>query len=418
MDDDHDDHADHLDEHDHGDEDIRLQMEQTRYDAVLHLHSPIDAIEVVRSFVSYTDYEHAELEGVDVGTVYASDSVEARIEAVHAQIGDLHGVFGLQASSTEFSAVGAESFVPETDIRRTGLFVLEDWHQGHWQVEAGIRLDRDELDPTMAGAPAHDFSALSASLGLIYEVNPAWHVSTSISRAERAPAVEELYSNYGNVDDHDWVTHAATGAIELGNTELDTELGYNWDVGVTMHQGAHSARFAFYVNDFDRFINLANTGLEVDMTPVRRYEQEGAQFIGLEFDGDWSLGGLAGGAVMLETDVDWVEGELDSGGDVPRLPPLTGKLGLVWSDDSSDYYTRFTAASKQDNPGAFEEPTDSWTRLDLGAQWRLAAMGGDVVLSLALRNVTDEEIRLSTSWLREYAPEMGRSLDLGFRLEL
>ena len=151
---------------------------------------------------------------------------------------------------------------------------------------------------------------------------------------------------------------------------------------------------------------------------MRRYEQEGAQFIGLEFDGDWSLGGLAGGAVMLETDVDWVEGELDSGGDVPRLPPLTGKLGLVWSDDSSEYYTRFTAASKQDNPGAFEEPTDSWTRLDLGAQWRLAAMGGDVVLSLALRNVTDEEIRLSTSWLREYAPEMGRSLDLGFRLEL
>jgi iron complex outermembrane receptor protein len=34
-----------------------------------------------------------------------------------------------------------------------------------------------------------------------------------------------------------------------------------------------------------------------------------------------------------------------------------------------------------------------------------------------MRNIRDEEIRLSTSVLREYAPEPGRSFNVGVRME-
>lgn len=427
------DHADeeaHADDHDmheegehhegeeHGEEDIRLDVKQTRYDAVMHLHAPMQGVEVLRGFVTVTNYEHSELEGPELGTVYASDSVELRLEALHNEFSGLHGLIGLQASDTEFSAVGSESFVPRTDIRRSGIFLLEDWHAGAFQLEAGLRLDRDELSPAGGIAPQRDFTALSASLGLIYELTPAWHLSSSISRAERAPAVEELYSNFGNTDPDMWVTHAATAAIELGNTELDTEAGVNWDIGLTLHEGAHRASLSFYVNDFQRFINLANTGMEGAETPVRVYEQDGARFVGFEFDGDWSLGTVADGNLSLQTNLDWVRAELDAGGDVPRLPPLTGTLGIAWSDSDAEYYTRVTVADDQDRPGENEEATRSWSRWDLGGEWRLNAFGADAVLSLAMRNITDEEIRLSTSWLREYAPEPGRSLNLGIRLSL
>ena len=40
-----------------------------------------------------------------------------------------------------------------------------------------------------------------------------------------------------------------------------------------------------------------------------------------------------------------------------------------------------------------------------------------ITLTAAVRNIQDEEIRLSTSVLREFAPEPGRSFDLGVRVE-
>jgi len=403
---------------DHGEESIRLDMQQTRYDLALHLHNPLPGIETLRGFVTSTEYEHAELEGTEIGTVYASDTLEGRLEVLHTEVAGVHGVAGVQISDSSFSAVGDESFVPETDISRGGVFLLEDWHSGPWQLEAGLRFDRDELTPQQVGTPARSYTAFSASLGTIFEVNPSWSASASVSRAERAPAVEELYSNFGNINPDSWVIHAATGAVELGNVDLDTETGINLDLGLRWRSGAHNASLAIYLNDFDRFINLTNTGLVVDETPVRRYSQEQARFVGLEFEGEWRLASMGGGDIYLDTAIDIVRGELDKGGDIPRLPPLTTRLGVNWSDESTRYFARVTAAGNQNRPGDNEEPTDSWQRWDLGGEWQLAALGGSVTLSAALRNITNQEIRLSTSWLRDVAPEPGRSFDVGFRLEL
>ena len=190
------------------------------------------------------------------------------------------------------------------------------------------------------------------------------------------------------------------------------------DLGLRWRSGAHNASLAIYLNDFDRFINLTNTGLVVDETPVRRYSQEQARFVGLEFEGEWRLASMGGGDIYLDTAIDIVRGELGKGGDIPRLPPLTTRLGVNWSDESTRYFARVTAAGNQNRPGDNEEPTDSWQRWDLGGEWQLAALGGSVTLSAALRNITNQEIRLSTSWLRDVAPEPGRSFDVGFRLEL
>jgi iron complex outermembrane receptor protein len=120
-------------------------MVQTRYDARLQLDEPLPGVQKLAGFVSLTEYEHTEFEGVEIGTVYASDSIEGRVELVHTPIGELHGVVGLQVSETEFSALGEEAFVLPTDISRTGLFLVEDWHLGALQIEGGVRFDRDEL---------------------------------------------------------------------------------------------------------------------------------------------------------------------------------------------------------------------------------------------------------------------------------
>ena len=418
-DDDHDeDHEEHDDGHGGEEEvNIRLDMEQTRYDMRLQLNEPMAGIARLSGVVSLIEYEHTEFEGVEVGTVYASDSIEGRLEVVHSPIGDLHGVLGLQVSDTEFSAVGEEAFVRPTDISRSGLFLLEDWHSGSWQLEGGLRFDRDELKPQDGMAPTRKFDTFSASFGALYEFTEAWHLSATLTRSERAPSVEELYSNYGNSGPSTWITHAATAAIELGDVNLDTEESLNIDVGLSLHADTHSLRIGAYFNDFDNFINLASTGMEVTETPVRAYEQGAAEFMGLELDGQWEVWEADRGRVTLEVEMDMTRGELADGSDVPRLPPLSGAVGLVWEQSTSRYFTRLTGADKQDRAGANEEATDSWTRWDIGGEWQFDFRDSFITLSAAVRNIRDEEIRLSTSVLREYAPEPGRSFNLGVRME-
>ena len=414
-DDDHDDHDDHEGEEE--EVDIRLEMEQTRYDIRLQLDEPMAGIARFSGVVSLPEYEHTEFEGLEVGTVYSSDAIEGRLELVHSPIGDLHGVLGLQISETEFSAVGEEAFILPTDTSRLGLFLVEDWHSGSWKLEGGLRFDRDEVDPQGNMAPAREFDTFSASFGALYEFTEAWHLSTTLTRSERAPSVEELYSNYGNTGPSTWVTHAATAAIELGDVNLDTEESLNIDVGLSLHGETQSLRIGAYYNDFDNFINLASTGMEVGETPVRRYEQGAAEFMGLELDAHWEVLETNLGLLNLEVEMDVTRGELADGSDVPRLPPLSGALGLVWEQPSARYFTRLTAADKQDRAGDNEEATDSWVRWDIGGQWQFDFSDSLITLSAVVRNIRDEEIRLSTSVLREYAPEPGRSFNVGVRME-
>ncbi|TGD75788.1 TonB-dependent receptor [Mangrovimicrobium sediminis] len=410
--------GDHDEEHEdeHGEEGIRIDLEQTRYDAALHLHEPLPGLEVMRGFVSYTDYEHAEIEGNgEVGTRYTNESWEARLEAVHQPWGPVHGVFGLQVLDGRFSAIGEEAFIPVTDRREAGLFLLEDYHLDDWLFEVGLRLDRDERDPR-GGAPDRDFTAFSASGSAVWSLSPAWQFGLALSRAERAPAIEELYSNTGITDPEAWVVHAATNAIELGNDDLDTEVSANLDLSVDWYGDDNSVSVTVFYNDFSDYIGLLATGQEVDEVPVYGYAQEDAQFYGVEVESDFRLASLAGGELRLGVFGDTIRGELDGGADVPRLPPMRVGARLGWSDATWDVWTQVLDAADQDRPGENEEETAGYTRWDAGVQFSPTWGGTDLQLFARLNNITDEEIRLSTSFLREVAPEAGRGVEAGVRL--
>jgi iron complex outermembrane recepter protein len=404
-------------EHSEGEEEeggVKLDIEQTRYDAALHWHEPIPAFEVMRGFLTYTDYEHAEIEGSgEVGTEFSNETWEGRLEMVHQQVGGFHGVLGLQVSSGEFSAVGEEAYIPETESSQWGVFVVEDYHAGDWLFELGLRFDQIDRDPDI-GAD-EDFNAISASGSALWDVSSGWQLGLALSRSERAPAVEELYSNAGNVGPGDWVEHAATGSIELGDPGLDTETSNNADLSVRWSGDGHWLDLTVFYNDFADYINLLNSGQALDETPVLVYAQEDAEFYGVEFDSEFTLASLGGGELRAGIWGDYIRGELDSGDDIPRLPPMRLGARLAWASESLELWTRVMDVDEQDKPGANEEPTDSYTKWDAGADYRLPVAGSEVTLFLALNNITDEEIRLSTSFLRDVAPESGFSVEAGVR---
>ncbi len=110
-------------------------------------------------------------------------------------------------------------------------------------------------------------------------------------------------------------------------------------------------------------------------------------------------------------------GEFDSAGDGPRLPPLRIGSELSWRNEALGAYVRVLNASDQDDPGEFETETDGYTRWDAGIDYTTQFAGDTELFAfLKLKNISDEEIRLSTSFLRNYAPQPGQSIEAGVRI--
>jgi len=410
-DEDHDD--DHADEaHEHGDEFVSIDMKRTRYDLSGEWRNLAPWAETVSYRLSYTDYQHEEIEGGSVGTRFSNDSWQHRLQITHTDTPERHGVIGLQASTEEFAAVGAESFIPVTDIDTQGLFVVEDFHHGALTFEAGARFNRDAYSPQHGAAPGRSFNTWSFSGSSLWDFSQAATLGLSVSRSQRAPSVEELYSNFGLADIDDCVIHFATRACELGSTAFEEETSLNTDLTLYLEQGRFNATVTVFHNRFNDYIGQISTGADVDGVPIREYRQDDATFTGIEVD----IGIELSEALQLRLFGDNVNGDFDSFGAVPRMPPKRIGAELHLQGERWSASATLIHAAQQDDPGRAELPTDQWTRFDLGADYRLlSGDSGELLLFVKGRNLGDQEIRLATSYLRGFAPETGRSVETGLR---
>jgi iron complex outermembrane receptor protein len=400
-----------------GDEEVRIDLDMSRYDLRAEVDDPLPGVERLRAYGVYTDYEHKELEGGAVGTVFTSKANDLRVEALH-EMGPFHGAAGLQYGDRDFDATGDEAFVPSSTSRSWGVFVVEDLHADAVTWEFGVRYNRDEHDPQ--GGEALDFDTFSASVSAIRDIGDDHTVSFSLSRAQRAPATEELFSDG---------VHVATRSYELGNPALDEETSLNLDLGYHFHGDGFDLRLDAFVNRYSDYIYQQFTGSvfnpDIGMTepvctaededeclPVLQWAADDADFHGVEAELDIELGAGFG----LRLFGDYVRGRLDDAGDVPRMAPARVGSELHWEGGPWDLGVRLSEAFDQDDPGEDEEPTEGYTVLAAHAEYVVDGDSGEWVLFLRGDNLLDEEIRNATSLLRDLAPEAGRTVEAGIRL--
>jgi iron complex outermembrane recepter protein len=408
----HEDEEEHDVEEAEEEENVSIAMERDRYDLQTGWQNLQPWLENLDYKLSYTDYAHAELEGPGlVGTRFSNKSWQQRLQLTHAEFAGLHGVLGLQNSQEEFGAVGLESFIPLTDIDSTGIFLVEDYHFPAVTVELGARLNHDDYGPQQHAAPGRDFSTTSLSASALWDVNDPLTFGLSIASSERAPSIEELYSNFGVSDLEDCVIHFATGACEIGSVDFNEEKSVNTDFTVYLDYDKFKATLTLFHNDFSDYIGQLTTGVEAHGFPVREYQQIDARFTGIEVDASYQLND----SVSLRLFGDSMRGKFDSNGDVPRMPPARVGLDIDLAVADWTAYLTLLHAADQDKPGDFEIETDGYDRIDAGVDYTIASDGGELLLFLKGRNLGDEEIRLASSYLRGFAPEAGRSFEAGMR---
>jgi iron complex outermembrane receptor protein len=391
--------AEHAEEdHAHEAENPFIELEQTRLDIRGGVNFEGGPFERFTASVSGVDYQHTEFEAPGVaGTVFNSNGVEARAELEHVHHAGFGGTLGVQASRRRFEALGDEAFISPTTTEQAGAFIFETWDSGVWGLEGGLRIDSVRIDNALAGE--RSFEPVNASIGVHGHLTENLFLGASLSRTERAPTDVELFADG---------QHIATRQYEIGDSELDTEKGITLDLSARWDAGPLTLGASVYRYQFDDFIYLNPTGEEADELPVFRATQADAHFTGAEVTAGMDFGSLLGVAWRADASADIVRAELDGGGDLPRIPPASATASLEGE------ISRFTGklevrwAAEQDRVTDYELPTDGYTALDFGVTTRLVD-GVDLILEGT--NLTDEEIRVHASPLKDLAPQAGR----GFR---
>lgn len=426
---------------------VRIDMQQDRIDLKGELFLPYEWLESIALRIGKSNYHHDELSNGLQQTRFSNDVIEHRLEFNHRLFPKLSGTLGFHGINRDFAALGIEAFVPESKIDTKGFYLIETLDFNPWQLEFGFRKEKSKINanaqpihignfPQLIPSAKKDFSPESYTLALkrVYKTG-----SITINRwiARRAPDIQELAA-FG--------PHLATKTYDIGSRDLEVETLNGWDIRLQQKLGKLDANLNLFKYAAENYIYQQNDGFmrnhngfyypkggagKCDGSCMfnMRYEQQDAHFYGYEAEVGLPLQIPGVRKFRASVFADQVRGMLDDNTHVPRLTPARHGLLIQAGMGKWDGDIRLTHVRAQKRSGTMptgegnemmpEPGTDSYNKVDIALRRSIEVPNwftGDLFINM--RNVTNAEIRNSTSFLRYYTPELGRNIEIGMRIDL
>ena len=156
---------------------------------------------------------------------------------------------------------------------------------------------------------------------------------------------------------------------------------------------------------------LSFTGEEVDSLREAEFLQGDSRFVGAEAKSDVHLQGgvrLNGGFSVVRATLTTTDEDL------PRIPPFSGRVGLDVPWRGLTFSPEVIMSAAQENVFREETTTDGYALLNIGVTYFLTQGHATHTIAFKWHNVTNEEYRLHTSFIKDLAPEMGRGVKLTY----
>ena len=400
------------------DSDFRRQ--NVRFSGGFHgIQSFIDAFRLTGSF---TDWRQDELEILEnseevIGT--RADNEQFIYRGVFEQrvYKTLSGSLGFWDMNRRYEATGEEVLSPPTDQEAFAVFALEELDFERVKVQLGGRVEythytpgspaarepeREGAQAELQGLPERNFTGFSGGVGARVKLWKEGAFVTNYTSSYRAPALEELY-NFG--------PHLGLRAFEVGNPDLKRERSNGLDFSLR-HLGERvrgEANLFYY--DIDDFVFLAPTGESRDGLFEAEYQQGASQFLGTEVGVNFALHD----SLWLDLGLEWVRAQLTaSDTPLPRIPPLRGRVGLDFLYKGLSVGPEVVMASSQKEIFTTETPTPGYTVINLIASYTMPRQHFAHHFSVNVFNVGDRLYRNHVSFIKDFAPEMGRGLRFSY----
>ncbi len=391
----------------------QIDQSQTRYDVQALVKQPWNGWESFKFKLGYTDYKHSELDLTDVPqTNFANRALESRWELTHNPIAAWHGTLGIQTEESKFSALsagtGGPDTVPVTKSRSVAGFLVEERDFGPVHVNAGLRLESVQREPVSAAE--RSFHLASYSLGGLWTFTPGYAVGSTLSIAQRAPSTEELYSGG---------PHDATATFDKGNPNFEKETSRNIELSLQKTTGLLRWKANVFQNRAKNFIygQLTGNQLDDDGNPggdlkERVFSQADATIRGAEVEISHNL---RGEGLSLRGFADTSRATLDDAGNLPLQPSTRFGIDVGYKQNQWRSGVTITHAKQQDRLAAFETITPAYTLLDANLSYTQRYGTQQVTWFVLAKNMLNQDIRLSTSVLKDVAPLPGRNFVVGVR---
>jgi iron complex outermembrane receptor protein len=302
------------------------------------------------------------------------------------------------------------------------------------RLQAAVRIEQtkvdgtglDLTDPTNPGLVSGErtFMPLSASFGILYELQGGVVARLTGQHSERAPADAELLSKGA---------HHASETFEIGNPFLTKEKADTFELGFRKAKGPFRFDATAFYTKFDGFIFKGLTGVECNGTLAScgaadpneetfdqvLYGQRDATFYGVELFGEHDIGRIWRGVWGIDARYDFVHASFDdaAGGNVPRIPPHRAGAGVYYRDLNWFARLGFLHAFDQDRIGENETPTNGYTLVgaDLAYTFKLDGQAGlvpEMTIGLKGENLLDDDVRNHVSFTKDDVLQPGRTIRL------
>lgn len=397
---------DHDHDHEHEEHDApTVDLLSRRVDVRGEVRDPFAGVERIRVRGGFTDYQHEEIDEGQVSTTFTNEGYDARVEVQHAPIAGLRGVIGGSVARSDFAAQGLESFIRPAETETAALFVVETLDAGPWSFEGALRQEWQTTNadnPTGASAwREREYRPFSASVGANWSVSPDYVLSVSAARSQRAPNVQELYARG---------VHLATNTYELGSVDLDEETVVSLEAGLKKTRGATTFAVSAYRYAYDGYI-YADTLDQFEDFRLIRYVQDDATFTGLEGEATHRLSPALSATIFG----DYVQAELDEGGDLPRIP--AGRLGARgdFAEGPFSSSLEYIRVFEQDRTADFENVTPGYDMINATVAYDFDLGPTEAQVYVRGTNLLDELALNHASFISDLAPLRGRNLVIGLR---
>jgi iron complex outermembrane receptor protein len=357
-----------------------------------------------RLSVNYSGWEHKELEGDEVGTLFHNKQWTTRGVFQQRVSGHWSGSFGFQGSHRGYRTTGEESLAPPVDQNNFALFGLEELTFEKVRFQFGGRIENTRYSPE--GLPQRSFTGASGSAGIFLPLWKDGAFVTNYTHSYRAPALEELY-NRG--------PHIGNLTFEIGNALLQWESSDGVDAAIRHNARRLRAEASFFYYGIEDFVYLAPSGSVNEGLIEAGYSQADARFAGTEMGLDIGLHEV----LWLNLGLDYVNAKLTASDQpLPRIPPLRGRAGFEYRARGFSFRPEMRLVSDQNRLFENESRTAGYAMMNVRASYTLARQHAAHIFGIDAFNLGDRLYRNHLSFIKDAAPEIGRGIRFTYTLRL
>ncbi|HYF02594.1 MAG TPA: TonB-dependent receptor [Patescibacteria group bacterium] len=334
----------------------------------------------------------------------------------HVPFKNISGKAGVSLLRQGNVSQGRSLFVPNYRVYSGGAFVLEQWTQDNFIINAGARYDWRGLTSyrvidNAIVARDHIFQSFSGALGALYSWAEGWLAGVNLGTGWRPPSINELYANG---------VHHGTASFEIGDTELRSERSVNLDVTLRFTGERLRLDISTYIMSMPNYIVLfpeAEPTLTIrGAFPTFRYRQTEALIRGFEAQADYQLNHLlrlsASTTLLRATDITANEPLIYMPADRVRL---ASHFHWTENDATTDLFSEIalTGVHRQERVPQgvdYVEPPPGYFLVDVSSGAEFDFLAQRFKITVGLTNLFNIRYRDYLSRYRYFAHDAGRNI--------